>query len=359
MASKGAVADTIEPVTGLPTSPWLGKTCLLWLHALEDENSFAESVIDGVAVRDRSRTLTTQARLGYSWSHLAHLYPHQTEFARAAQKSFWFLQHTPEEDHADFRVYDQSFYLLFMAWYYRVSNDPAAIRLLMNRYSDIERHFDNAGAGGFGTHPAGTRSHNPYMHLLEAVLAAFQSTHDDFWLVQARRIRTLFTDRLLVSNNQHVLVFEFRNPDWTVAADRRVEIGHQLEWSTLLLELSAIDGPAGLASLAQLLHRFAMQHGFESGLAIDAVNSDGTPMDRRKLLWSQLEAARHFSVRARIAKDAAARLLAEEQWGLIRERFFRPNGWSWYNRLTADGQPVDEPSNARLLYHVVTAAAEC
>jgi mannose-6-phosphate isomerase len=188
----------------------------------------------------------------------------------------------------------------------------------MNRYSDIEEHFDNAGAGGFGTHLPETRSHNPYMHLLEAVLAAFQSTHDEFWLVQARRIRTLFTDRLLVTSNQHVVVFEFRNPDWTVGADGRVEIGHQLEWSTLLLELAAIDGPAGLNSLAHLLYRFAIHYGFENGLAIDAVNGEGGPLDRGKLLWSQLEAARHFSVRARIAKDAAAQSRADDQWRLIR-----------------------------------------
>jgi len=81
-------------------------------------------------------------------------------------------------------------------------------------------------------------------------------------------------------------------------------------------------------------------------------------MDRRKLLWGQTEAARHFSVRARILRDETARSRADDQWKLIRQRFFRTNGWAWYNRLTADGTPVEEPSNARLLYHVVTAAAE-
>lgn len=339
-------------------SPWLEQTGISWLNALEDENSFAESVIDGVAVPDSARTLATQARLGYCWAHLAKLFPHRAEFLRAAQKSFRFLQYAFTETRTDFRVYDQSFFLLFMAWYYRLTNDPTAIRLLMNRHGDMERHFDDAGAGGFGAQPAGIRSHNPYMHLLEAVLAAFQSTKDDFWLAQARRIRTLFTTRLLVSSGQHVLVFEFRNPDWTVAGEGRVEIGHQLEWSTLLLELRDIDGPDGLASLAQLLYRFATQHGFEDGLAIDAVNGDGVPMDRRKLLWSQLEAARHFSVRARIMQDATARSRAEEHWGRIRDHFFHPNGWAWYNRLTPEGAPVEEPSNARLLYHVVKAAAE-
>ena len=42
-------------------------------------------------------------------------------------------------------------------------------------------------------------------------------------------------------------------------------------------------------------------------------------------------------------------------WGAVRGRFFHANGWSWYNRLDADGAPVEEPSNARLLYHVMTA----
>jgi hypothetical protein len=43
---------------------------------------------------------------------------------------------------------------------------------------------------------------------------------------------------------------------------------------------------------------------------------------------------------------------------VIRQQFFHPNGWAWYNRLTAEGTPVEEPSLSRLLYHVVTAAAE-
>lgn len=337
-------------------SPWLEKTGLLWLHATEDENDFAEMLDGAAAVPGTARTFATQARLGYCWAHLAQLFPHRTEFRAAAGKSFRLLQYSFMRTEPDFRVYDHSFYLLFMAWYFRVTGDPAAIRLLMNRYADIERHFDNAGAGGFGPKPPGLRSHNPYMHLLEAMLAAFGSTQDDYWLVQARKIVQLFTARLLDADKN--VVFEFRNPDWSAAGEGRVEIGHQLEWPTLLIELSGIDGPPALRGIAENLYSFALKFGFEGGLAIDAVNGDGAPIDRRKLLWSQTEAARYFSVRARILKDENAYLRAAEQWKLIRHHFFHANGWTWYNSLTAENTPVQEPSLARLLYHVVTAAAE-
>jgi mannose/cellobiose epimerase-like protein (N-acyl-D-glucosamine 2-epimerase family) len=324
-------------------SPWLERTGLLWLNATEGENDFAERVDGGVAVKDSVRTLATQARLGYSWCHLAQLFPQRGEFKKAAEKSFRLLRYSFADTEVAGRVYDHSFYLLFMAWYFRISKDPAAIRLLMNRYAEIERHFDNAGPGGFGPKPAGLRSHNPYMHLLEATLAAFRSTEDDYWLAQARRIGEFFTSQLLDTTRN--VVFEFAGED-------RVEIGHQLEWPTLLLELNE-HWP-----IAEQLYNFALKHGFEGGLAIDAVNGEGVPIDRRKLLWSQTEAARQFSSRARILKDDNAYERAANQWKLIRHHFFHPNGWTWYNSLTADNTPVSEPSCARLLYHVVTAAAE-
>jgi mannose/cellobiose epimerase-like protein (N-acyl-D-glucosamine 2-epimerase family) len=319
---------------------WLEQTGLSWLRALEDETGFAESVIDGVAIRGVAPTGVTQARLGYCWSRLALLNPHQSDFARAAGKSFQ-LKLPPE---SDFRVYDQSFFLLFMAWYFKLSGERSALGLLRDRYSLIEKHLDDAGVGGFGLQPGGMRSHNPYMHLLEALLAAFKNTQDEYWLVQARRIEELFFTRLL--DRKQGVVFEFRNPDWSVASEGRVEIGHQLEWPTLLLELHGITGKPKLRYTARRLAEFAFWYGFEDGLAIDAVSADGEPIDRRKLLWVQTEAARRSDERA------------AKRWTLIRRHFFHANGWSWYNRLDADNTPVEEPSNARLLYHIVTAAAE-
>jgi mannose/cellobiose epimerase-like protein (N-acyl-D-glucosamine 2-epimerase family) len=331
-------------------SSWLERTGLQWLNATEGENDFAERLDGGIAVQDTVRTLATQARLGYCWCHLAQLFPQRSEFKKAAEKSFRLLRYSFADSEVAGQVYDHSFYLLFMAWYFRLSGDPAAIRLLMTRYAEIERHFDNAGPGGFGPKTAGLRSHNPYMHLLEATLAAFRSTEDDYWLAQARHIAEFFRARLLDANSN--VVFEFRNADWSVAAEGRVEIGHQLEWPTLLLELNES------LPIAQQLYDFALKHGFEDGLAIDAVNGEGVPIDRRKLLWSQTEAARQFSIRARLLDDEKAYTRAVEQWKLIRHHFFHPNGWTWYNRLAADNTPVAEPSVARLLYHVVTAAAE-
>src|SRR5947208_1149593 len=105
------------------------------------------------------------------------MFPDQAEFAAAAQSSF----RSQPPVNADFRVYDHSFYLLFMAWYFRLTRDPEAIDLLKQRYSLIEKHLDNAGVGGFGPQPDGIRSHNPYMHLLEALLTAFRHTQDDYW----------------------------------------------------------------------------------------------------------------------------------------------------------------------------------
>jgi mannose/cellobiose epimerase-like protein (N-acyl-D-glucosamine 2-epimerase family) len=304
---------------------WLEQTGLAWLGAIEEDDGFAEAVIGGRAVRG-PRTGVTQSRLGYCWSHLAVVFPEQKEFARAAEKSF----RLPPLDNGN-RVYDHSFFLLFTAWYFRLTGDRSAIGRLRKRYESITPFLDDAGAGGFGVQTPGVRSHNPYMHLLEALLAAFQNTADEYWLAEATKMVKLFLTRLL--DKATGLVFEFRNADWSITPERRLEIGHQFEWASLLSRVREY-------SAAAHLHDFALRHGMEDGLAINSVTEEGVATDRSKLLWVQTEAIRSGAV----------------SWSAVRERFFHANGWSWYNRLNADATPVEEPSNARLLYHVVTAA---
>jgi mannose-6-phosphate isomerase len=303
---------------------WLERTGLEWLRAIEEDDGFAEAVIGGAAVRG-PRTGVTQSRLSYCWSHLAVIFPEQKEFARAAEKSFRL---PPLDDGT--RVYDHSFFLLFMAWYFRLSGDRLAIERLRERYEAIRGFLHDAGAGGFGEQTPGIRSHNPYMHLLEALLAAFENTGDGYWLGEAGEIVKLFFGRL--RDDKTGLVFEFLNPDWSVTAERRIEIGHQFEWASLLSWV-------GEHSAAAQLHDFALRRGMEDGFAINAVTENGAATDRSKLLWVQTEAIRRGAV----------------EWSAVRERFFHANGWSWYNRLDATGAPVEEPSNARLLYHVITA----
>jgi mannose/cellobiose epimerase-like protein (N-acyl-D-glucosamine 2-epimerase family) len=305
--------------------PWLEQTALEWLRAIEEEDGFAEAVIGGAAVHGL-RTGVTQSRLGYCWSHLAVVFPEQKDFARAAEKSF----RLPPLD-SDARVYDHSFFLLFMAWYFRLTGDPSAIDRLRERYEAITPFFNDAGVGGFGEQKPGIRSHNPYMHLLEALLAAFQCTADEYWLDEATKMVKLFFHRLRDENTG--LVFEFLNSDWSITPARGLEIGHQFEWAYLLSKVREYSAAAHLRD-------FALRHGTEDGLAINSVTEVGVATDRSKLLWVQTEAIRGGAV----------------SWSTVRERFFHANGWSWYNRLDADGAPVEEPSNARLLYHVLTAA---
>ncbi len=303
---------------------WLEPAGIGWLRAIEEEDGFAEAVTGGSAVRG-PRTGVTQSRLGYCWSHLAVAFPEQKEFARAAEKSF----RLPPLDSGK-RVYDHTFFLLFMAWYFRLTGDRSAIDRLRERYEKIIGFLDDAGVGGFGEQKPGVRSHNPYMHLLEALLAAFENTADEYWLAEAKAMVKLFFQRL--RDEKTGLVFEFLNPDWSVTDERRIEVGHQFEWASLL---SAV----GENSAAAHLHDFALRHGIEDGLAINSVTEEGVATDRSKLLWVQTEAIRGGAI----------------SWGAVRERFFHANGWSWYNRLSAEGAPVEEPSNARLLYHVITA----
>ncbi len=185
--------EALETGTGLPSKAWLRETLIpAWIDRAvrPGRAGFVEMFDPADPLRDPGplRTTLVTARLTYVFGH-AHLLDPQSGALAAARHGFAFLRdacreggrgrflHSVREDGSpvDSRtdLYDLAFVLFAMAWYYRATQDEAALAIADEVIGFIESEMAHP-LGGFAEDTLGTlpRRQNPHMHLLEAFHAS-------------------------------------------------------------------------------------------------------------------------------------------------------------------------------------------
>lgn len=246
-------------------------------------------------------------------------------------------------------TYDNAFCLLALAGAQAAgaTTRPAALELL-SLFDGPLRH--PAGGWREGLPESLPRRQNPHMHLLEALLEAFDAFGEPRFLDLAEELVALFAGRLLDPESGTLPEF-FDAALLPLREDGRhaVEPGHHCEWAWLLrrhLALLARAGraaPPGLESLPARLLGFARAHGVSPahGGMMDEVWSDGAPRTPTARLWPQAEWRRAEPGPASAAALAAH--LAGARPGL------------WHERRDAAGVPIPGPVPASSLYHLTGA----
>lgn len=261
---------------------------------------------------DRRRTLVSQARLAHNfvagwrltgeerWREVARSAVHglRTRFPLAPCGLPVFAVDSDGRV-TDGRVwtYGAAFALLGLAQGALVDDDPAIPATAEQWWLALEKLRDSHGGwawmytpeGGAEVFPA---THNPIMHLFEALLAWVRI--DGAWQARAEEVLAFMRNHLLVEDGP--CVPEFFDPHWrpwTGPERRYLSIGHQWEWAHLLLQAHGL-GLAGaepelacaLAATAQRLGLRAPDH------LVSRVNPDGTVVLDAHLYWDYCEAAR-------------------------------------------------------------------
>ena len=263
------------------------------------------------------------------------------------------------------QLYDHAFVLFAMAWRYRVEGDPAAIAIADQTMAFLDERMAAPGGGylegldSSGAAVAGPRRQNPHMHLLEALLALYETTHREKWLLRACDILSLLRDRFVVNGTLR----EYFDDDLRPAAGdegRLVEPGHHFEWVWLLHSYMRATKDTSFANLADTLYGFAVANGADpaSGGIVDAVDCDGGQVNRSRRLWPQCEALKAHAVRLRDLGDRnAERRLDDTLAVMFRDHLTGPDGF-WRDLLDRNGDPVSENVPASSLYHIVFALTE-
>lgn len=326
------------------------------------------------------KTVLAQARLLFTFAHLAHLSGDPAHHA-AALAARDFLPHlrkapglyrravacdgSPTGDPQDeaARSYDQSFVILALTTC--AAADPTALAEAEACWRALEAHLTDPATGLLHEDDASTGAapaQNPHMHLYEAALQAFETTGARHWLGRAAQVRALALHHFLDPDTGTIA--EFLTPDLCPLpgdAGLRREVGHQCEWAWLLWREADLGGDALVRVIGDRLAGFAQEHGFApagplKGAAYDAVSDCGAVMERRFLLWPQTEALKAHAAR-HLAGIPGADTDARDLLDLIFARWFDRHP-VFVNQLDATGAAIWPEALSRLLYHIVLALTE-
>ncbi|WP_026619968.1 mannose/cellobiose epimerase-like protein (N-acyl-D-glucosamine 2-epimerase family) (plasmid) [Ensifer sp. WSM1721] len=191
-------------------------------------------------------------------------------------------------------LYDLAFVLFALAWWYRLTDDAAALRVAEETLSALRRELRHPSQRGF-LHRSGEGApyqQNPHMHLLEAsiFLAAFSDR--DIFHTLARELFDLAAGTFFDPETETLA--EFYGEGWRRPDDSGsviVEPGHHFEWCWLLSRYTALTGDKSALGIAEKLFSFAERHGFdtETGLILDAVDTAGRVLKADFRSWPNLE----------------------------------------------------------------------
>jgi mannose-6-phosphate isomerase len=199
---------------------------------------------------------------------------------------------------------------------------------------------------------------NPHMHLLEAALSWMPISDDPAWSELAAEIVALGLKRFIDPGTGALR--EHFDTHWAPApgiAGRIVEPGHQFEWGWLLLRWDGPDADAAHQAAARLV-QLGEAHGIRDGVAINELLDDFSVHDGEARLWPQTERLKAAVRMAAVTHDARYWSMAVEGARGLRRYLATEVRGLWYDRLTLDGQFVQQAAPASSFYHIVCALAE-
>lgn len=254
-------------------------------------------------------------------------------------------------------IYDQAFAMLALAMGRQsgcadFTLEPRAVAI---RDQLLGRSLPNGALVEAGDSPFQSNCH---MHLLEACLAWEEGEGDAGWGQLADQIvalaRSTFIDR------DQGFLREFFGADWAAAAGEAgqlVEPGHQFEWAWLLARYGRLRNDVSSLDVARRLYAHGLAGvGERSGVAVDAMNDDGTVRSHRARLWPQTEWLKAALILADLSEGDTRQAYLEGAADAQRAlwQYLTPDGL-WTDKRLPDGQFIAEPAPASSFYHIVAA----
>ena len=265
-------------------------------------------------------------------------------------------------------LYDHAFVLFAMAWFGRANGSSLALDFADATIDFMETEMAHPKGGYVESvpgavdnldRPKGPRKQNPHMHLLEAFLALFQTSGDDWWLERASRIVALLKRYFFVEGSLR----EYFTDTWAPVPGpmgRITEPGHHYEWVWLLHQYAALTNDISIISTATDLYHFANANGVDemSGGVFDEISASGEVIKPFRRLWPQTEILKAHSARRRFGEKGAACNL-EQAIETLHENHLEamPNG-AWREHLGKSGEPIRTDFPGSSLYHLAMAVAE-
>jgi mannose-6-phosphate isomerase len=254
-------------------------------------------------------------------------------------------------------TYDHAFVLLALATVYSLDRD-AQVRAEIDALCHFLDTQLRSPHGGFleGLPPSMPRRQNPHMHLFEAMIAAFDATHDNVFQNRAGDFFALFLASLY--DKQKQLLGEYFEEDWSRIEPVSIEPGHQAEWAWLLKGFERITGCPTGRFRGELLASALRYRDEATGCLVDEGDTAGNVKRHTRRLWPQTEIAKAWIAQAESGEAGAA---DEARMALVRlERHYlsHPVAGGWHDQFDRDGNSLVATIPASSFYHVLCAVTE-
>ena len=221
------------------------------------------------------------------------------------------------------------------------------------------------------------RGQNANMHACEAMLAAFDATHDAKYLQRALTLAESVTGRLAALADG--LVWEHYciepdgrwSPDWDYNRNDKTNIfrpwgyqtGHLTEWAKLLLQLEShlpeAERPAWIVARARHFFDAAMARGWDTqhGGLVYGFAPGGEVCDGDKYFWVQAESFAAAALLALRTGNAVYWTWYERIWAYAWQHFVDHEHGAWYRVLTQSNGKVDDNKSpaGKVDYHTMGA----
>ena len=261
-------------------------------------------------------------------------------------------------------LYDFSFCLFGLAWYFEASGDERALPYIRQTLAIIDRDFRHpSGRGFYHCLPAsGPRQQNPHMHLIEAVLKLQTVAPDDLVERLAGQVARLFGDSFY--SHKHDCLPEFfteaLEPIAEVNGAMRFEPGHQFEWAWILSQHERISG-TNHSDLIRGLIASAERYGVcpDTGLTFNAVDSSGRVLDSGSRTWPNTERIKGWIALYESTGRANWEAVESSCAALFRYHLGQaPRSGLWSDEFSKEGKALATTIPASTLYHVLLAFSE-
>ena len=328
---------------------------------------------DGSADRDAPRRTLVQARQIYCFAKAAEMgwYPDGREIALKGLDYLLTKARSPDGRpgfvyalapdgtvHDALRdTYSHAFVLLALASVYALDRD-AQIRAEIDSFCHFLDSQLRSPHGGFveGLPASLPRRQNPQMHLFEAMIAAFDATHDLVFQQRAGDFFGLFMANLY--DKQKQALGEYFEEDWSRIEPVVVEPGHQAEWCWLLKGFERITGCPTARPRGELLATALRYQDAATGCLIDVGDTAGNITRHTRRLWPQTEIAKAWIAQAESGEEGAADKARAALVRLERHYLSHPVAGGWYDQFDRDGNSLVATIPASSFYHVLCAVAE-
>ena len=254
-------------------------------------------------------------------------------------------------------TYDHAFVLLALASVYALDRDAQVRSEIDSLLSFLDTQLRSPHGGFIEGWPASMpRRQNPQMHLFEAMIAAFDATHEASFQNRAGDFFALFLANLY-DKQKHVLG-EYFEDDWSKIEPVCVEPGHQAECVWLLKGFERITGCPTGRHRAELLTSALRYRDEATGCLIDEGDAEGNVRRHTRRLWPQTEMAKAWIAQAEAGEAGAAEQARAALLRLERHYLRHPVAGAWYDQFDREGRSMIATIPASSFYHVFCAVAE-